>query len=335
MANNPASQEQIVVHGALPPILDMANDVADIESQRQALLALTNLAANEINHAAMMGRGVLHILVDAYSSPDLDCREYAAFCIANMCSNPDYLIQVGASGAIPALVMISKSHNINTQCLGLAALRRLADADENWARLIQCGTLEALAAAGFSTEVEIQREVAAAICSLSLSESHRLEIAYKCIKTIIQLSVSGDGEVARQAVGGLANLAEDVETHEHIAKGNGGRCLVALQAHKSLDIQREATRAIANLLSSFRHQATVIEDGIPGLVSLAYSTDDECAYHAAMCFRKLSPNLKSHPILVYAGGFKSLFHLLKSTNINTQKQAGGALRDVCANSDYK
>jgi len=39
--------------------------------------------------------------------------------------------------------------------------------------------------------------------------------------------------------------------------------------------------------------------------------------------------------MVYAGGFKSLFHLLKSTNLNTQKQAAAALRDLAANSDYK
>ena len=57
-------------------------------------------------------------------------------------------------------------------------------------------------------------------------------------------------------------MAEDIETHEYIAKAGGGRCLVALQTHKALDIQREATRAIANLLSSFRHQGTIMEDGM-------------------------------------------------------------------------
>jgi hypothetical protein len=336
MANNPTSQEQIVVHGALPHIVELAEDNNDTESQRQALLTLSNLAANEINHHTMMSRDTLAVLLSAFNdSPDMDCREYAAFAIANLCSNPDYLHSIGFSGGIPPLIMLSKSLNVNTQCLSLAALRRLADCDENWPRLIQHGVLDSLSSGGYSTEVEIQREVAAAICSLSLSEPHRLEIAYKCVQTIIHLSMTGDGEVARQAVGSIANLAEDVDTHEYIAKGGGGKCLIALEAHKSLDIQREATRGIANLLSSFRHQAAFIEDGIPGLVHLAFSTDEECSYHAAMCFRKLSPNLKSHPIMVYAGAFKALFHLLKSSNVNTQKQAAAALRDICANPDYK
>jgi hypothetical protein len=35
---------------------------------------------------------------------------------------------------------------------------------------------------------------------------------------------------------------------------------------QAIDIFREASRTIANLLSSFEHQATIIEEGIPGLV---------------------------------------------------------------------
>jgi hypothetical protein len=89
------------------------------------------------------------------------------------------------------------------------------------------------------------------------------------------------------------------------------------------------------LLSSFRHQAAIIEDGVPGLIHLAKSEDEDCSYQAALCFRKLSPNLKSHPVMVYAGVFQALFHLMTSTNINTQKQAASALRDICANPDYK
>ncbi len=36
--------------------------------------------------------------------------------------------------------------------------------------------------------------------------------------TIIHLSESTDSEIARQSLGALANLAEDVDTHEYIAK---------------------------------------------------------------------------------------------------------------------
>lgn len=54
-----------------------------------------------------------------------------------------------------------------------------------------------------------------------------------------------------------------------------------------------------------------------------------------MSFRKLAPNLKSHPVLVYAGAYKALFHLMKLPHQNTQRQAAAALRDLSANPEYK
>lgn len=335
MANNTTTQEQIVVHGALPGLLVMAQDASDIESQRQALLTISNLASNEMNHSSLMGKKIMKVLTDAFESPDADVREYAAFAIANIAANPDYTALVGRNGGIPPLIQLSKSASINTVCLGLAALRRMADSEENWPKLIQAGMLDSLANSGGSTELEIVREVAAALCSLSLSHPHRVEIAYKCIRCMIQLSTSNNLDVARQSVGALANLAEDVDTHEYIARAGGSSCLVSLERHESIDIHREASRGIANLLSSFRHQATIIEDGVPGLVRLAFSADQECCYHSAMSFRKLAPNLKSHPVLVYAGTYKALFHLLTLPHQNTQRQAAAALRDLAANPEYK
>lgn len=86
-----------------------------------------------------MQKGIMRVLGKAFESSDLDCREYAAFCIANICSNPDFVTMVGHSGGIAMMMMLSKSENINTLCLGLAALRRLANSEENWAKLIQAG----------------------------------------------------------------------------------------------------------------------------------------------------------------------------------------------------
>jgi hypothetical protein len=212
-------------------------------------MALSNIATNEINHSTMLQKGVLHILLQVYrETSDDECREFSAFAIANICGNPDYSGVVGAQGGIPPLIMLSQSNNINTLCLGLSALRRLANNEDNWPRLIQAGVLDSLASAGFSHEVEILREVSATICSLSLSEPHRVEVAYKCIMTIVHLSGSLDLEVARQAVGGMANLAEDINTHEYIAKAGGGRCLISLEAHDSLEIKREATRGISVII---------------------------------------------------------------------------------------
>jgi hypothetical protein len=428
MANYSNTQEQIVVHGGLPMILQMATGPelnanilhnskfslklkenmqekdkkkssqekepsaailmeatsgTDLESQRLALLTLSNLASNELNHSALINKGYLKICTTAFESSDDDIRTYAAFGIANLCSNPDYLALIGKQGGIPPLIQLSRSTNVNTLSLSLAALRRLANNEENWTPLIAAGILDSLASAGTSQYLEIQREVAATLCSLSLSSltQHRVEIAYKCLVPLVGLSMTASSQyvafakmhqeldqqevqqpltlpstgddardqqkksfqdnqktlldIARQSIGAVANLAEDIETHEFIAKANASKAFVALEAFHNIDIQREATRGIANLLSSFRHQSMIIEEGIPGLVTLSYAEDLEACYHSAMSFRKLTPNIKSHAVMVYAGAYKALFQLVSMPQLLIQLQAAAALRDLCANPDYK
>lgn len=403
MGNNSTTQEQIVVHGALPSVLQMAwgpdygahtattgskfslkfelggtgpvsktvmehtkNEIdaaADIDTQQLALLTLSNLASNEINHSALVNKGYVSICTAAFRCSDQDVRNYAAFGIANLCSNPDYLALVGRQGGIPLLIHLSKSDNVNTLALGLAALRRLSNQEENWPLLIGAGILDSLATAGLSQFTEIQREVAAAACSLSLSKNtqHRMEIAYKCLPALVRLaSVAGSGhmalqkrtadeheqpqfsahekilvDIARQAIGAMANLAEEVDTHEFIAKAQASKAFMSLESFNVIDIQREATRAIANLLSSFRHQSAIIEEGIPGLVALSFSNDLEACYHSALSFRKLGPNVKSHAVIVFSGGYKALFKLLSMPHLLIQMQAAAALRDVVANPDFQ
>ena len=181
----------------------------------------------------------------------------------------------------------------------------------------------------------MREQVAACLCNLSLSEQDRVAVATRCVPALVALSQGGDLEAARQAIGTLANLAEEIDTHELIAKAGGGRAMTGLMEHDSLDIFREASRAISNLLTSFEHQAVIIEQGLPGLNALAQSTDAECQYHAALSFRKLSPNLASHRGMCHDGGLKALFHLLKAKDFKTRRQAATALRDLCAHADHK
>ena len=103
---------------------------------------------------------------------------------------------MGALGAIPPLIALSASSNVHSQCLALAALRRLSTNPHNRSRLVAAGVLQSLASAGSSAEVEVQREVAATLCNVSLDEDVRVECAQMCMVAIVDLSLSGDVEVS-------------------------------------------------------------------------------------------------------------------------------------------
>eukprot|EP01036_Dinobryon_divergens_P055226 gene55226-73771_t len=87
------------------PALAILGRVADLECKRYAVMTLGNLAANTETRMAATR------------------SEYSAFVLANICSNPDYVKMVGRQ----------------------AALRRLADAPENWSILIDSDILTNLA----------------------------------------------------------------------------------------------------------------------------------------------------------------------------------------------
>ena len=62
--------------------------------------------------------------------------------------------------------------------------------------------------------------------------------------SIVHLAKSSDIEVARQAIGTLANIAEDVETHATISKSGGGGALIALMQH---DTQKSTSTSASRM----------------------------------------------------------------------------------------
>jgi hypothetical protein len=337
LSNIAGIQENIIVHGGLPSIVSLIQH-GNIETVRQALLVLSNIASNKKNHHEVIHlSGAMAALHAVYVGEDEQCREYAAFVISNLCCSTEDLIFLCRNGAIPPLVMLCKSSVSSTRLVGISGLRLLSAESENWSRLIQGGVLGSFQnmfdASDDSTD--IQKESACCLAELTLSAAHRVEIVFKCMNALCYMAGSTNYEVARLATGAIANLAEEPDTHEYIVSEDGNKRLAMLLKHDCLDVSREALRAVANMLSSFRHQQYFIDDAIRDIIILGYKGDVECDYHVALAMRKLSPNLKSHTTVIESGAFKCLFKLCGSQDLPTQYQAMMAIRDLSSNPAYK
>jgi hypothetical protein len=357
LATSSLSQEQIVIHGALSTLFRILESYENTSILSQALLVVNNLATNEINHSLMIQKKLLSILSDLYAHCDsTTCKEFVGFIFANLCGNDEYLSILGKEGAIPPLIMLSYSKNMNTLCLAISALRRLAQVEENWSRLFQAGILSSIAALADVHDIEVQREVSSSLTFLTQASSYRQEIAYKCIHTIEKLiSILTENEISRNVLGSIANLAEESSTHESILQSPIilSRILAHFNQASSIspssfspEIQREASRAIANLLSSFRFHGSFFDLNIAqSLHQMAYLQEMTCQYNAAVAYRKLSPNIRSHAHFMMVDTFPALFHLLESslkyqnmdsmTTLNIRRNAAHALVDICSNPDYK
>ena len=125
------------------------------------------------------------------------------------------------------------------------------------------------------------------------------------------LAQCGDREAARQAMGSLANLAEDMHTHTHVARLRRRKhAWSRLVDHDAVDIHREASRAIANLLTSFHHQATIIS-GCPGWSTWLWDP----ARSASTTLLSVSGNSRRTATrtkgIMEHGGLEALFQLLE------------------------
>ena len=121
---------------------------------------------------------------------------------------------------------------------------------ENRLSIVQVGGLLPLGSAAQVMDLEIQREVAACLCHVSLSDENKVPIVISnAIKPMLMLCQSADVEVARLACGAAANIAEDPMTHRPLVyKVNAMHTLCYLMRSKHMSVHREASRAVSNLL---------------------------------------------------------------------------------------
>ena len=153
-------------------------------------------------------------------------------------------------GRPAALVALACCEDINAQRQSLAALRGLCISPMYRPLVVREGILDPLVLMARTEEIEVLREVAAALNCLSSVEENKMEICDRSISTIIAMLLSGDTEVERHACCNIANLMEMAELHGRLLEERGLAPLVALALSDDLNTKGEASRAIANLAAN-------------------------------------------------------------------------------------
>lgn len=119
LATNLGNQEKIINEGALQPLLSLARrDNGDLESQRYAVFALTNVAATRSNHARLISAGVCELMAALLEVDDVEIRNSAAFCVGNFASNPDNHATLLDEGVLGPLINLVASSDPQVRALG-------------------------------------------------------------------------------------------------------------------------------------------------------------------------------------------------------------------------
>ena len=233
----------------------------------------------------------------------------------------------------------------NSKCSSIAihavsSLRCLSNDKHIGQRIMSTNILLALMAVSKNATIEMEREIAAVLCNLSLCQESKSVIAQTSLvlNCLLCLSQRTDSECSRFALGTLANCAENPDSHFYLLqKSDIVHVLIKTMRHKVLSLKRESSRAISNILSSEEAMAEFLDaNGLMSINALLRCSDMDIQYSIALSLRKLASNVSNHKQIIFTESLRTIIYLCNlKKNTSAVLQSSTALRDLASNREMK
>ncbi|KAG4262016.1 vacuolar protein 8 [Fusarium proliferatum] len=306
----------IVQLGGLTPLIRQMMS-PNVEVQCNAVGCITNLATHEENKAKIARSGALGPLTRLAKSRDMRVQRNATGALLNMThsgmfvygngNGNDMLTRVDENrqqlvnaGAIPVLVQLLSSPDVDVQYYCTTALSNIAVDASNRRKLAQ-------------------------------SEP-------KLVQSLVNLMDSTSPKVQCQAALALRNLASDEKYQLDIVRANGLHPLLRLLQSSYLPLILSAVACIRNISIHPLNESPIIETNfLKPLVDLLGSTDnEEIQCHAISTLRNLAASSDRNKALVLdAGAVQKCKQLVLDVPITVQSEMTAAIAVLALSDDLK
>ncbi|KAF0754072.1 hypothetical protein AaE_005472, partial [Aphanomyces astaci] len=239
-----------------------ARYVASYIGGRYATFALTNLASVQSTHTQLIDAGIITLFTGLLQEEDASIRNAAAFGIANFAAfSENHRLIVESGNCLEALIDLVSSAD------GKSVLR---------ADVVRMGGLPPLLRLTHSKDMDVQQEVLACLCNLSLSgcigADPSLFLSACDVQSLVSFLCSADATYRLFGAITLGNVAAKAEHHETIVGSGALTPLIELSRSVDLETHRCIAFALCNLASEpARRQSIVDNHGIPPIIALACS----------------------------------------------------------------
>lgn len=338
--------------GGLPPLIRQMMS-PNVEVQCNAVGCITNLATHEDNKAKIARSGALPPLTRLAKSKDMRVQRNATGALLNMTHSgqsslekiPWYhhkLIiledenrqQLVNAGAIPVLVQLLSSSDVDVQYYCTTALSNIAVDAGNRKRLAQNETrlVQSLVHLMDSSSPKVQCQAALALRNLASDEKYQLEIVRaKGLAPLLRLLQSSYLPLILSAVACIRNISIHPMNESPIIEAGFLTPLVELLGSTdNEEIQCHAISTLRNLAaSSERNKQLVLEAGAVQkckqlVLDVPLSVQSEMT--AAIAVLALSDQLKTD--LLNLGVFDVLIPLTDSASVEVQGNSAAALGNL-------
>lgn len=280
----------------------------DVEVQRAAGAALSNLAVNDDNKKLIMEMNGLEPLIQQMQSLNVEVQCNAVGCMTNLATHEDNKIKIAMSGALVPLTKLATSKDIRVQRNATGALLNMTHLNENRAALVQAGAIPVLVSLLSSTDSDVQYYCATALSNIAVDPENR-ELFSNTEPQIVSNFVnlvknSSSPRVRCQAVLALRNLASDPSYQEEVVRCGGLVQLLDLLKSEQEALVVAAAACLRNVSIHQSNETEIVKTGfLKPLVDLLGKFDnEEIDCHTVSTLRNLAaPSDSNKRAIVEAG----------------------------------
>ena len=331
ISNDYNTKQQIVVHGALKRLFDMGQSSDEI-TRYFALITIANVAGNEFSHKKFTPDFLRSIGANVN---DQKLTEITGILVGNLAFSRQMSRIFDDVNNLKLLFQLSTSNISHLQCFALSALRSLAAIPNLHAPLYRCDVLSLVNKLYVYNTQENLREFGGLLCNLSLtSDFNKLDISNMVLDKCMTLVQSKDEETMRQGLSTLANLSEDVATHDKFIYSGLLHIIPTCLSNASVHVVREALRCVSNVATSIKCHAYITSCCLKSVIQLSKSSDTETLYYLALTLRKIAINRSTHFVIVN-GVVGPLLTKFASVDNEIKYHIAVLIRDLAGNEDMR
>ena len=341
LACHPGNQKKIMQEGALPALISIAKyENGDLESQRYAILALTNLSATKANHAMLVDTGCLSIFAAFFDHQDVEIRNSSCFAVANLAANANNHLLIINENCLPKIIELLKVDDTYANLRAVTALRGLSTDANIRVDIVEMNALPDILRLAKSDEVELQMESLACLCNLSLCGcigDNPLAFLDACnIKNLVSYLCSADATFRLFGAVTLGNIASTIALQDSVVDGGALGPLVTISNQADLETQRCIAYALCNLAADPRRRVDIVrEGGLPSLISMACSEDLNDQLAAMSTIRGIASHPEFRRPIFQANVTEALTIGTRANNIEIRCEAAALMCALSINDDNK
>ncbi len=332
LATYPINQEKLLSEGALQPLLSLAyQENGDLESQRYAVFAITNISAAKEAHSVLIDASIMDLIMTLLDVDDVEVRNSAYISVSNLASSPDNRVALlDGTGILSHLMAVvdDSEDEYDAILYAVSALRSLAIDESIRHGLVKQGALPSLLRLTQSSDIHTQSEVLGCLCNLSLSgcfgDNPTAFLQVVNTENLITFLCSAD--VTCQLFGAvtLGNIASEQALQEPLISGGVLNPLMTVAQSADSETQRCIAYALCNLAVGVQYRKAIVNaGGLLSIVSLFCSNDSKDQFTGISTLRAISSDPCSRRAVVEAGALKALVvagrGLLQTTEIGEEE----------------